>query len=157
MEEKILYQFVMNYKAYRRVMIASRVGISVIVAGGLAGLCAVSIVLGLIVPAMALCFGAITVIVGLHNERSYAVYNTKVVLRKKGNRITVPMQSVVGVKYKRAFYEKDLATGTVTVIALNGKGKKKKYRMRHIFDCAACVGYLAQRAAENTGSGAAEK
>ncbi len=145
--EKIMFQYIMNYKAYRRRMILTRLTATVVVAGGLCGLCAISVPLGLVLAAIALSFGILSVLFALSAERSYTVYDTRIVLKVRGKdvRTTVPLDSIVSVKYKRAFYEKGLCTDTVTFIALDDKGKKKKYRLRHIFDAQPVVEYLNER------------
>lgn len=146
-KEKLLFQFTMNYKAYRRKAIAIRAFCAVALAAAACGLCAVSVLVGILTAAIVLIFGAIAVLVSLGNEQTYAVYNTRIVLKRRGSdtRKSVPIESVTAIKYKRAFYEKDLATGTLTVYAnvgKDGKTKIKKYRLRHIFNAAAAIDHL---------------
>lgn len=143
-KEKIEFQFIMNYKAYRREMIATRIILTLVVAGGLCGLCALSVIIGILVAAMALFCGVISILVSLGNEQSYTVYNTRVVIKRKNNdtRVSVPIENVTAVKYKRAFYEKDLATGTVVITAKTDKGAIKRYRLRHVFDAMPAVEFL---------------
>ena len=150
-QDKIMFQYIMNYKAYRRKMISMRLTLTAIIAGGLLGLCAVSIVLGIVLGATAIFVGVLAVIFALGNEQTYTVYDTRIVLKKRGNdkRKIVPMQNIVGVAYKRAFYEKGLLTGTVTVTAKADNGKKRKYKLRHVFDAAPVVEYLRERVSLN--------
>ena len=117
-KEKIEYQYVMNYKAYRRKAITLRVLGTAVSAGGLAGLCAVSIVLGAVLAAIAVCFGGIAVVVSLGNEQTYTVYNTRIVLKRRHSekRTTAAMDSVVKVAYKRAWYEKDLGARAMATL-----------------------------------------
>ena len=143
-QEKIEFQRIMNYKAYRRKMIPTRVGLSVLIAGGLMGVCVKSVTLAIILAVIVLCFGAISVIVALSNEQTYTVYNTRIVLKKRNadKRKVVPLENITKVSCGRAFYERNLATDTVTITAKNEKGKTKQYRMRHIFDAKPVVEYI---------------
>ena len=143
-KEKIEFQFIMSYKAYRRKMIGLRVAVTAVVAGGLLGLCAISVMLGLVLAAAVIFVGVISVLAALGAEQTYTVYNTRIVFKRRGNdsRISVPMDNVLKVSYRRAFYEKDLATGTVTVTAKNEKGKIKKYKMKHVFDAKPAGDYI---------------
>lgn len=151
MDDKILFQYVMSYKAYRRAMISVRVTIAVVAAGALAGLCAVSIPLGIVLALAALFVGAITVVASLHKEYTYTIYETRLVIKRGGDdrRVTVELERVTGVAYRRAFYEKDLGTGTVTVTATDGMGRKKRCRMKHILDAAPCVEFLEKAVERN--------
>lgn len=151
-QEKILFQYVMNYKAYRRFMIGSRVGIAVVVTCGFATLCVLNIVLGIVLSVMSVFIGVISVLVSLGEEKTYTVYNTRIVIKRRGDdkRISVPVSDIVSVKYRRAFYEKSLLTGTVTVVAKT-HGRRKKYKLKHIFDAQPAVVYLtnARNGGEN--------
>ncbi len=145
--ERVCFQHIMNYKAYRRKMIAVRVSLTVLVAGAAACLCIYSIVLGIIFAAMVLCFGAISVLAALGREETYIVFDTRFVIKHAEKRVSVPLENLLSVKYKRAFYEKKLATGTITLTATDPKsGKKKTYRMKHVFDAKACVKFLKDAA-----------
>ncbi len=145
--EKIEFQCTMNYKAYRRAMISARAILTVAVSGGLLGLCVFSVVLGVILSTSVLFLGVISVLVAYGEERTYTVYDTRIVFKRRGDykRASVPIENIVRVKYKRAFYEKNLATGTITLYAKNVKGKLKKYKMKHIFDAAPVVEYIDNR------------
>lgn len=147
--EKLLYQYIMNYKAYRRVMIPTRAAVTVAVSGGLFGLCALSVPLGIVIGMIPLFLGAIAILAGLHNERTYMIFDTRFVIKNKDKRVCVGLDAVTAVKYKRAFYEKDLSTGTITVTARTEKGKLKKYKMKHVFDAGEGAEFLRARAAEN--------
>ena len=151
-EEKILFQYILNYKAYRRIMLSVRITITAIVAGGLAGLCAFNIFLGIMAAVVAAAVGVIWIIIGLHKERTYTIYNTRCVIKFKEKCRSIPIENIVAVKYKSAFYERDLLTGTLTITAKNAKGKLRKYRMEHIFNGAEGVKYLEERVKENTQS-----
>lgn len=154
MEEKILFQYVMSYKAYRRAMISCRAAVAAVAAGALAALCVVSVPLGIVLAVAALFVGALAVLVSLHREYTYTVYGARIVFKKGGDdrRASVPTERVTAVSYKSAFYEKDLGTGTVTVTVRTDKGGKKRYRMKHILDAAPCVDYLKKTAARNNGA-----
>ncbi len=142
--ESIEFQYIMNSKAYRRGMMLFRISATVIATGGVLAVCAFSVVLGIICAVMVAAIGTITVLVALGNEQTYTVYNTRIVLKRRGDysRKSVPMQNVTAVKCKSAFYEKDLCVGTVTVKAKNDKGKIKQYKLKHIFDYKPLVKYL---------------
>lgn len=148
-EEKILFQYILNYKAYRRIMLATRVTVTAIVAGGLAGLCALNVFLGITAAVVAAAVGVIWIIIGLHKERTYTIYNTRCVLKFKDKSRSVPIESITAVKYKTAFYERDLLTGTLTITAKNEKGRTRRYKMQHIFNGADGVKYLEDRIKEN--------
>ena len=148
-EEKILFQYILNYKAYRRIMLSTRITITAIVAGGLAGLCAFNVVLGIMAAVVAVAVGVIWIIIGLHKERTYTIYNTRCVIKFKEKSKSIPIESITAVKYKSAFYERDLLTGTLTITAKNEKGITRKYKMRHIFNGADGVKYLEERLREN--------
>lgn len=143
-QEKIEFQRIMNYKAYRRRMIALRVGLTVLAAGGLMGLCVISVLLAIILAVIVLCFGTISILVALGNEQTYTVYNTRIVIKKRGDgkRKIVPLENVSKISWRRAFYERGLATDTVTITAKTESGKTKKYRMRHIFDAKPVVEFI---------------
>ncbi|MDE6401300.1 MAG: hypothetical protein K2L54_01660, partial [Clostridiales bacterium] len=84
-KEKIEFQYVMNYKAYRREAISLRVILTLVIAGGLAGLCAISVLLGAVLAAIVLCFGGISIVVVLGTEQTYTVYNTRIVLKRRNS------------------------------------------------------------------------
>lgn len=153
MEEKLLFQYIMNYKAYRRIMISTRIIITLIVAGGLAGLIAISLPLGIVLPLIALFVGAIWIITSLNREITYMVFDTRFVIKNKDKRVNVPLSGVKSVTYRRAFYENDLATGTVTVVAADENGKTKKYKFKHIFDAVPLVAFLKEQIGENKSEG----
>ncbi|MDE6401161.1 MAG: hypothetical protein K2L54_00945, partial [Clostridiales bacterium] len=58
------------------------------------------------------------------------------------------MENVVKVAYKRAWYEKDLGTGTITVTAKTEKGGAKKFRLRHVFNGLPAVEYIQNSIAQ---------
>lgn len=142
MEEKIEFQYIMNYKAYRRGMLLMRLSVTLAAIVGTVFLYRFAWALGLIVPLAIAAIGAVWILSALHNEETYTVYNTRCVIKSGAKRRSVALEKMRDVRYKRAFYEKDLATGTVIIVAQNDKGKLKKYRMRHIVDAMPCVEYL---------------
>lgn len=139
----------MNYKANRRIMLVVRIIVTLLVSGGLAALCALSVPLGITMSLTVLFFGAIWVIIGLHKERTYTIYNTRFVIKHKEKCKSVPLENIVSVKYRSAFYERDLLTGTLTITAKNEKGRVRRYKMEHIFNAADGVKYLEERIKEN--------
>ena len=143
-KETIRFQYIMNSKAYRRGMMLFRITATVIAVGGTLAICAFSVVLGIISAVIVGVLGALTVIVALGNEQTYTVYNTRIVLKRRGDysRKSVPMQSITAVKCKSAFYEKNMCVGTVTVKAKTDKGSVKSYKLKHIFDYKPLVKYL---------------
>lgn len=143
-KEKILFQHIMSSKAYRRGMLLCRVPITAVVAGALAGFCAISVILGILLAAMAICFGVVFILAALGSEHTYTVYNTRVVIKRRGDysRKSVPIGSITSVKCKSAFYEKDLHTATIYIKAKDDSGKVKRYRMRHVFDYKPVADYL---------------
>ncbi len=143
MQEKLMFQYIMNYKAYRRIMIATRVIITLLIAGGAATLSLVNLALGILVPISILFIGAIFIIASLHKEETYMVFEDRVVIKSGQKRIAVPIDSIKSVSYRRAFYEKDLATGTVKIRAVEeGKKNVKTYKLKHIFDARPLIDYL---------------
>ena len=132
--KEILFQYIMNYKAYRRKMVT---------------LCALSIAVGITLSLLAAVVGALFVIVAFHKEWTYTIYNTKIVIKDKDKRHDVPLDGVTAVSFKTAFYEKDLFTGTVTVTVKTAKGGKRKYKLRHVFDAQEGVAFLKKTAEEN--------
>lgn len=151
-EDKIMFQYVMNYKAYRIRMILFRGLITLLIAGALALFALKSVVLGIVLPMIALFLGVIAVIYGLGNERSYTVYADRVVLRTRGayKRVTVPISAITRVSYRRAPYEKRFATGTVTLYARVG-GRARKYRLWNIFDARPAIDYINERITPDKG------
>lgn len=142
--DEILFQRIMISKAYRRGMIMYRLIMTAIAAGALAALCVVSILLGILLAVMAIFVGVIAILVSLGNEHTYTVYNTRLVLKRRGDydRKSVPLENIVSVKYRSAFYEKNLCIGTLTVKAKNEKGKIKSYKLKHIFDAQPIKEFL---------------
>lgn len=148
--EHIEFQYIMNYKAYRRYMYMTRLAITFVVAAGLFCLWFVRMWLGIIFGTMAFFGGAFAIIAALHREETYIVFNTRFVLKHAEKRVSVPLENIKSVEYKRAFYEKKLATGTITITAKDPvKGKYKKYRMRHVFGARDGVAFLKNVAADN--------
>ena len=144
MEEKIEYQYIMDSRVYRRKTVVIRVLVSVVVAGGLAVTTLVHLILGILLPVAVLFIGAIWIIAGLQKEMTYTVYNTRFVLKNKEKRISVPLENVVSVKYRSAFYEKKYCTGTITITAKSPEtGRIRKYKMKHVFDGKAGAQYIA--------------
>lgn len=150
--EKIEFQFIMNYKAYRLKMVVTRLAMTLVAAGGLSAVGLKSFVLGIILPVMAVFIGVVAIIVSYGNEQTYTVYNTRIVIKKRGNdkRVSVPMDDIVSVRYSSAFYEKRFATGTLTISTENEKGKKKKYKLKHIFNARPAVEYLNAAVSERS-------
>ena len=142
--EEIMFQRIMDYKAYRRGMIMTRVLITAAAAIALAFTIRLFVILGIILPVMAVIIGAISILVSMGNERNYTVYNSRIVIKRRGNdtRKSVPLDNIVSVKYNSAFYEKRLCVGTVTIKAKNAKGRIKTYKLKHIFDARPVVEYL---------------
>lgn len=149
MEEKILYQFIMNYKAYRRGAVIVRSLVALSVAGGALGLCAVSVPLGIVIAVAVVALGGISVILAFGVERTYTVYNTRIVIKTKNKRRSIPTTAIRSVKFTRAFYERDLATGTLTVVAKDDKGRAGRFKLKHIFDAREAVDHLKRTAEEN--------
>ncbi len=143
-EEKILFQYVMNYKAYRTKMITLRILITLVAMGASGALCLLSLILGIIFAVSFMFIGIISILVALGNEITYTVYNTRIVIKKRGKekRTVVPVGDIVGIKYAAAFYEKKFSVGTVTVVAKSEKGGKRKYKLKHIFDARPMVEYF---------------
>ncbi len=148
MEEKLLYQYVMNYKAYRRGMLIFRLTVSIVAAGACVAFYLILWALGIIVPLAVAAVCAVWIISAYNKEESYAIYDTRLVIRKHGGRISVPLDAITAVDYRRAFYEKDLGTGTVIVSSRVG-GKKKKSKLRHVFDAQAGLDFLNKTAENN--------
>ncbi len=145
-DEKLLFQYIMDYRAYRRKMFMTRITIAAVLTGGLFGLCAIRVWLGIIFGTMAAFAGAIFVIVALHHEETYMIFDTRFVIKHDDKRASVPLDSMTEVTYKRTFYERDIATGTITIKAADAaKGRNKKYRMKHVFNAREGVAFLKGR------------
>ena len=157
-KEHIEFQYIMNYKAYRRKMIMTRLLITLVAAGGLACLGIIKMWLGIILGSIPLFVGVLAIITALHREEIYIIFNTRFVTKHAEKRASVPLENIKAVKYKRAFYEKGLATGTITITAVNPKNNKiKKYRMRHVFGAREGVKFLNDVVNANTSGNAREK
>lgn len=150
-EEKIQFQCVMSYKAYRKIMITRRVCVGAAATGASLALCALSIVIGIIVAVMVALFFAISILVSVGNEQSYTIYNTRVVIKRRGDygRRSVPMDKILRVDCKVLPLEKSLKTCTIVITAKNEKGKTKKYKLKHVFNAAPIAEYLSVAAADN--------
>ena len=146
-QEKIEFQYIMNYKAYRRKMIATRLSITVVAVGCMLAFCLKSLVAGIVLAIAVAFIGVITVLSSLGNEQTYTVYNTRTVIKKRGDdkRVSLPHDAIVSVAYKRAFYEKSLTTGTVTLTAKDKSGKLKKYKLKHLFGAQPLIDYYAEQ------------
>ncbi|MCH5155717.1 MAG: hypothetical protein J1F69_03840 [Clostridiales bacterium] len=142
--EEIKFQRIMHYKAYRRGMMLKRLGIALLLMVASAFTGYISILFGIALPVFVLIIVSISILASMGNEQTYNVYNTRVVFRKRGDdgRRSVPLDSIMSVKYKSAWYEKRMCVGTVTVTAKNDKGQIKKYKMKHILDAKPVVEYL---------------
>lgn len=143
-KEEIMFQRIMSYKAYRRGMILTRMLITAAAAIALGFTIRLYILLGILLPVIAIIVGAISILVSMGNERNYTVYNTRVVIKRRGDdtRKSVPLDNIVSVKYKSAFYEKRMCVGTITIRAKNAKGNVKTYKLKHVFDAMPVVEYL---------------
>lgn len=143
-KEEIKFQRIMDYKAYRTGMILFRLAVTLALATALAFAGIFSVFFGIILPVIALIIGAIAILVSLGNEQTYNVYNTRVVIKRRGDdkRKSVPLQNIVSVRFKSAFYEKRRCIGTVTICAKNDSGAVKKYKLKHIFDAKPVIEYL---------------
>ena len=141
--DEIKFQRIMEYKAYRRGMYLKRLAIALILVVGLAFTGYISLFFGIVLPISAFIIVVITILASMGNEQTYTVYTTRVVLKKRGDdkRASVPLDSIVSVKYKSAWYEKRMCVGTVTITA-NTDGKTKKYKMKHILDAKPIVQFL---------------
>ena len=141
----------MNYKAYRTEMIAERTLITLAACGAALCLMLISMLVGILVAVSILFVGLISVLFALGREITYTVYNTRIVIKVRGNekRVSVPVPDIVGVKYKKAFYEKRFSTSTVTVYAKIEKGRRKKYKLKHVFGAQPAVDFLRAEAEKN--------
>ena len=142
--EEIKFQRIMEYKAYRRGMYLKRIGIAIVLAAALAVTWIFSPFFGVVLPLAGLIVVAISIIVSMGSEQTYNVYNTRVVIKRRSSdkRTSVPLGNIVSVKYKSAFYEKRMCTGTVTIFA-KVNGKVKKFKLKHILNAQEIVDYLS--------------
>ena len=150
MEEKLLFQYIMSYKAYRRIMIITRVIFAVLIAGGVAVVGMWNLVLGIMLPIIVLFFGAIAIVMSLQHEETYMVFGDRVVIKNREKRKVISTENIKSVSYRRAFYEKDLATGTVKIRAIDD-GRVKTYKLKHIFDAKPLVDFIEEIAKKNSG------
>lgn len=153
--EEIKFQRIMDYRAYRRGMTINRVLITLACAVALSMLGFYSIFFGVVGALMALIIGTISVLVSIGNEQTYNIYNTRFVIKRRGEdkRKSVPFENIISVKYKSAFYEKRRCIGTVTINAKSGNGKIKKYKLKHIFDAKPIVEFFNQILSGRKGDG----
>ncbi|MCH5160668.1 MAG: PH domain-containing protein [Clostridiales bacterium] len=151
MEDKLLFQHIMNYKAYRRIMIATRVVIAVVIAIGMAFVGLWNLVLGIMLPIIVFFIAAVLIVVSLQHDETYMVFEDRVVIKSGDKRKVIPTDNIKTVSYRRAFYEKDLATGTVKIRAVSEKKTVGTYRLKHVFDARAVVEYLTDVAKKNKG------
>ena len=143
MEDILKFQYIRNYKAYRRIMITTRVIIIVVLAGAAASAALLHIALGILLPLIVAFIGAITIVASLHKEETYMVFEDRVVIKSGQKRTAFPIGNIKSVKYSRAFYEKDLATGTVKIRATaTDKKSVKTYKLKHIFDAQPVLDFL---------------
>lgn len=149
-QDKILFQFTMNPHAYRREAIAVRALATVLIAGAACGLCALSIMLGVAIAAAVVAVGTITVVVAFADARSYTVYASRIVLKRRNaqHKTSVPIESITAVRSTRAFYQKEFDVDTVTVTARTKNGVKK-YRLKHILNSAPAVEFLKSAVEKN--------
>ena len=143
-KEEIKFQRIMQYKAYRRGMIMTRLSIAFALAVALAFTGFISIFFAIVLPVVVFIFATISILFSVNNEQSYNVYTERVVLKRRGDygRKSVPLDKIESVSYKSAFYEKRGCTATVTIKAKDDKGKIKKYKMKHILDYKPIVEYV---------------
>ena len=153
--EEIKFQRIMEYKAYRKGMIFTRLAIAAVLVIGLAFTWFISPFFGIVFPAVVIIFVTITILMSLGNEQTYNVYNTRVVLKRRGDdrRKSVPLADIISVKYKQAFYERRMCVGTVTVTAKDKAGKVKKYKLKHILDAQPIVEYISAQISGGTNVG----
>lgn len=146
-KEEIVFQRIMQYKAYRRGMIMIRLAIATALAVALAFTGFISIFFGIVLPVIVYIFAAISILFSINNEQTYNVYTERIVLKRRGDdsRKSVPLDSIESVGYKSAFYEKRGCVGTVTIKAKDDNGKIKTYKMKHIFDAKPIVQYINER------------
>ena len=141
----------MKYKAYRIEMVMSRLLITLAVCAATLTLLLVSVLVAILIAVSVFFVGLIFILYSLNNEITYTVYDTRVVIKPRGKdkRLSVPVGSIVAVKYRRAFYEKKFSTGTVVIYAKTDKGGKKKYKLKHIFDAQKAIDFLSTAAERN--------
>lgn len=153
--EEIKFQRIMEYKAYRRGMKLTRLGIALLLAVALAFTWYISPFFGIVLPIVVIIITAITILASMGNEQTYTVYNTRVVLKRRGDdkRKSVPLNDIVSVKYKSAFYEKRMCVGTVIITAKSDRGKVKKYKMKHILDAKPIVEFISANINGGQGGG----
>ncbi len=146
-KETLKFQRQMNYKAYRRKEITFRVAVTLLISGAMVGaFVTVSTPLTILMPIITACLGAIWLITLFKVEQTVMVFDSRFVVKKLDKRVDVELKDVIDIKYHRAFYEKDLATGTVTVTAYvkckKSGSKKRRIKMYHIFDAMPIVEYI---------------
>lgn len=154
-QDKILFQFSMNTHTHKRAVLSARIPITVILTGAACGLCALSVMLGIAVAAAVVAIGTIMIVVALSDTRSYTVYNSRIVLKRRGgqHKVSVPTEKITGVVSTRSFYEKDLDVDTVIITAKTSRGVKR-YKLKHVFNSAPAVEYLKSVVEQNTAEAA---
>lgn len=131
--EKIEYQYTTNYKAQRKAIIMSRSCVTAIAVGGSMGFIAISWVISLIVALMFAFAGVLSILISLHNEKTVMILTTRITVKNKDKRISVPMRAVKSVDYTVPWYERSYRCGTLTLFFVTEKNRTKKIRVRHLF------------------------
>lgn len=153
-DEKLCYQYIMNFRAYRVPLIISRITASVILSIGGACVTIVSVPLGIVLALLFLFLGALAILTKFHHDETYLIFNNRVVVKHSNKRYIAYIDKIKSVQKKQAFYEKRFGTYTITVTALNENNRVKKLKLRHVFDANAGYDFLVNAVAARHDSGA---
>lgn len=154
-DEKLCYQYIMNFRAYRIPLIVSRVTAAVILSIGGACTVMISVPLGIVLALLFLFLGALSILTKFHHDETYMIFNNRVVIKHSGKRYTAYTDKIKSVQKKQAFYEKRFGTFTITITALNENNKVKKLKLRHVFDANAGYDFLVKAVAQSDNAAAA--
>lgn len=146
-QEKLLYQFSANVRAYRRRVLWRYIPAIVLSVGATLALCAFTILTGVLLAVMALAVWAVVLLVKLGDRRTYTVYDSRIVFKRRNGVIkkSVEIDAVTDIKLSHAFYERSLGTETATFTVAEGKGGKKKYKMISVVGITPAIEYIRSK------------
>lgn len=144
-QEKIEFQYIMNYRAYRRSLLTVGITVTLLVTAALAMLCFWSVAMGAVIAATALIVGALVILSSYGSEQTYTVYNDRIVFKSRGHekRKKAELKDLTAFKSVTSPLERPLKTCTLVLYFKTSRGKKT-YRMYHVFNVTPLTDFLSQ-------------